>query len=365
MTQTMTQRILIVGAGAIAHHHAAAARLIPGAAILAADPSEPARTRFAEAFPEAALFETPHAMLAANPAGPRDIVIVAVPPWLHAPLATMALAAGYHVLCEKPLGRNLDEVDELLAAAAKAGRMVGDCSVRFNGQPAMARARELIAEGSIGALNLVRMVNRNPRMRPGLEYQPVSRWFLNRDKAGGGVLMDWAVYDIAMLFDVLRPTAVTIRAAWTGGVDGRDDPPAFPVDVESHAAAMMELTLGDGQVVPLLYERANGVNGPALYELSVEGRTGGLGWQWLPPYEDGGTRVTRYIDQGDKVATEVEVLPMGAHPHYHHAPLLALAERIAGRPSVSLDEAGIRFNFAVVAAVYDVAASRQPVTVRR
>ncbi|NCQ36344.1 gfo/Idh/MocA family oxidoreductase, partial [bacterium] len=59
MTQTMTQRILIVGAGAIAHHHAAAARLIPGAAILAADPSEPARTRFAEAFPEAALFETP------------------------------------------------------------------------------------------------------------------------------------------------------------------------------------------------------------------------------------------------------------------------------------------------------------------
>lgn len=359
----MTQRILIIGAGAIAHHHAAAARLVPGAAILAADPLPEARAKFADAFPEAKVFATPTAMLAAEPAGPNDVVVVAVPPWLHAPLSVQALEAGFHVLCEKPLGRNLAEVDQILAAAAKAGRMVGDCAVRFNGQPAMQRARDILDAGDLGRLNLARMVNRTPRMRPGIEYQPASRWFLNREMAGGGVLLDWSVYDLGMLFDVLHPRAATIRAAWTGAVEGRDDPPGFPVEVESHVTAMLELALPDGQRLPLLYERANGVNGPALYQLSVEGKKGGLSWQWLPPYEDGTTKLTRYVDLGGKVEPEVEVLDMGAHPHFHHAPLLAFVRRIAGLPSVALEESRMRFNFAVLAAIYEVATTGAVVTV--
>jgi predicted dehydrogenase len=358
-------RILLIGAGAISRHHAAAARLVPGATILAADPSDAARAGFAEAFPEARLFDTPEAMLADAPPGASDIVVVAVPPWLHAPMAIMALDAGFHVLCEKPMGRTEAEVDAILAAAARAGRMVGDCAVRFNGQPAMRRAREIIASGDLGRLNLVRMVNRNPRMRPGIEYQPVSRWFLSREKAGGGVLLDWAVYDLAMLFDVLRPVAVTVRSAWIGGIDGRDDPPDVPVEVESHAVAMLDLTLPDGARLPLLYERGNGVNGPPLNELSVEGTRGGLSWQWLPPYEEGLTSVTRYIDRGGKVEPEVERLPMGDHPHFHHAPLLGLVRRIAGKPSVSLDEDAIRFNFGVIAAIYRTAGTSREVTVKR
>ena len=357
----MARRVLIIGAGAIAHHHAAAARLVEGAAIWAADPSGAARAKFAEAFPEARLFESPEAMLGAEAAGPEDIAVVAVPPWLHAPMAVRALEAGFHVLCEKPLGRNLGEVEAILAAAERAGRMVGDCAVRFNGQPAARQAAEIIGQGALGRLNLARMVNRSPRMRPGIEYQPVSRWFLSREKAGGGVLLDWAVYDLSMLFDVLRPEAVTVRAAWTGGVEGRDDPPEHPVEVESHAAAMMELLLPGGARLPLMYERANGVNGPGLNELSVEGTRGGIGWQWLPPYEAGMTRVTRHVDRGGKVEAEVETLPMGAHPHYHHAPLLALAERIAGRPSASLPEGEIRFNFAVIVAIYEAAETGRPV----
>jgi predicted dehydrogenase len=356
-------RILIIGAGAIAHHHAAAARLLPGAAILAADPSPEACAKFAEAFPEAQLFDSPETMLSAAPAGPDDIVVVAVPPWLHAPLAIKALEAGFHVLCEKPLGRSLAEVDEILSTAARAGRMVGDCAVRFNGQPAMTRAREIIATGDLGRLNLARMVNRNPRMRPGIEYQPVSRWFLNREKAGGGVLLDWSVYDLGMLFDVLQPVAVKVASAWVGGVAGRDDPPEFPVEVESHVAAMLQLGLPDGSRLPLLYERANGVNGPALYELSVEGTKGGLSWQWLPPYEDGKTGVTRFVDRDGKVEPEVEAVDMGTHPHYHHVPLLSLAARIAGRPSVALEEARIRFNFATIAAIYQTAETGQSVRV--
>ena len=75
------------------------------------------------------------------------------------------------------------------------------------------------------------------------------------------------------------------------------------------------------------------------------------------------TRVTRHVDRGGKVEAEVETLPMGAHPHYHHAPLLALAERIAGRPSASLPEGEIRFNFAVIVAIYEAAETGRPVRV--
>ncbi|MCC5974172.1 MAG: Gfo/Idh/MocA family oxidoreductase [Rubellimicrobium sp.] len=355
-------RVLLIGAGAIAHHHAAAARLLPGAAILAADPSPEARAKFAEAFPEATLYDTPEAMLAAAPAGPEDIALVAVPPWLHEPMAVMAFAAGFHVLCEKPLARDLPELDRILAAGAAAGKLLGDCCIRFNAQPAMAAARDIVEGGELGPLNLVRMINRIPRMRPGVEYQPASRWFINREKAGGGVLMDWAVYDIAMLFDVLRPTAVTLRAAMTGGVEGRDDPPDHPVEVESHAAAFMELTLPGGQTVPLLYERANGVNGPQLHELSVEGRNGGLSWQWLPPYEDDTATLTRHVDAGGKVEQVVERIPMGDHPHFHHQPLLAFADRVRGLPSSALTEAEIRFRLGVIRAIYEVADGEAAVT---
>jgi len=357
-------RILIIGAGAIAHHHAAAARLLPASAILAADPAPGARESFAAAFPEARLFETPEAMLA-TAKGPDDIVIVAVPPWLHEAMTLLAFEAGYHVLCEKPLARTLPELDRMLQAAARAGRELGDCAIRFNAQPAMTRARALLAEGATGSLTLVRMVHRNPRMRPGIEYQPASRWFLDPEKAGGGVLMDWSVYDLAMLFDVLRPVAVTVEAAHMARIAGRDDPPDHPALVESHVAAMLRLTLPDGQGVPLLYERANGVNGPALSELSVEGATGGLTWQWLPPYENDHGSLTRHVDAGPRLDTVTEHLPMSGHPHFHHQPLLALAARIRGAASAALSPATLRFNFATIAAIQTTAKGGGPVTVTR
>lgn len=361
----MARRILIIGAGAISRHHAAAAQLLGDVEILVADPSAEARAGFAEAFPEATTFDDVATMLSARPAGQGDVVVVAVPPWLHAPMALQAFAAGYHVLCEKPLGRSLEEVDAILDAAAAAGREIGDCAIRFNDQPSMRRARAHLDAGELGRPNLVRMVHRIPRMRPGIEYQPASRWFLSREHAGGGVLMDWSVYDISMLFDVLRPVRATVTAAWAGGIDGRDDPPEFPVEVESHAAAMLTLELSNGARLPVFYERANGVNGPSLSELSVEGTSGGLSWQWLPPYENGTIRLTRFVDAGGKVVEEDEVLPMEGVPHFHHRPLLALIDRIDGKASPALDPDMIRFNFAVVEAIGAAARSGTGLTVGR
>ncbi len=177
--------------------------------------------------------------------------------------------------------------------------------------------------------------------------------------------MDWSVYDLAMLFDVLRPMSVTVDAAHMSRIDSRADPPDHPARVESHVTAMLRLSLPDGQTVPLLYERANGVNGPALSELSVEGMTGGLTWQWLPPYENDTAKLTRYTDAGPKLEPVTETVPMGNHPHYHHQPLIALAARIRGERSSALSPGDLRFNFATIAAIQSVAGGAAPVTVHR
>ncbi|WP_246660496.1 Gfo/Idh/MocA family oxidoreductase [Nitratireductor sp. XY-223] len=50
-----------------------------------------------------------------------DIVDICLPPHLHGPVALMALAAGKHVICEKPVAGSVAEADELMAAAERAG----------------------------------------------------------------------------------------------------------------------------------------------------------------------------------------------------------------------------------------------------
>src|SRR5262245_12138167 len=82
-----------------------------------------------------------------------DAGAIATPPHTHAALARAALAAGRHVLCEKPFARDAAEARELLAAAEKAGvgHLLGT-EFRFDaGQATMAQA---IAEGAVGAPRL-------------------------------------------------------------------------------------------------------------------------------------------------------------------------------------------------------------------
>src|SRR5271155_970576 len=73
---------------------------------------------------------------------------------LHAPQTIAALAAGKHVLCEKPTAMNPAQVEAMIAAGKAAGRHFGVAFYRrlF---PAVARARELMRAGAIGRPTLV------------------------------------------------------------------------------------------------------------------------------------------------------------------------------------------------------------------
>jgi len=81
-----------------------------------------------------------------------DIVSICTPPHLHAEIAIAALAAGKHVICEKPTALNVAEAEAMLAAAQAApGRLaIIDHELRFH--PQRLHMRQLIKEGYVGSV---------------------------------------------------------------------------------------------------------------------------------------------------------------------------------------------------------------------
>ena len=111
-----------------------------------------------------------------------DIVDICTPGNLHLPMALAALQAGKHVICEKPLANTLEEARELLGVAANASKKT---MVAFNYRrvPAVALARQLIAEGRIGKIYHWRAVYLQDWI---IDPDFPLVWRLEKDKAGSG-----------------------------------------------------------------------------------------------------------------------------------------------------------------------------------
>jgi predicted dehydrogenase len=148
-------RVAIAGAtGFIGPVHARSARLA-GAEVVGVSASSPERAREAAAhLGVQRAFDSPEALVAADGI---DVVHICTPNQLHAPLAAAALAAGKHVVCEKPLATTAAEAERLLEAAASRAHPTRVATVpfvyRYNAIVVEARAR--VAAGAIGAVRLV------------------------------------------------------------------------------------------------------------------------------------------------------------------------------------------------------------------
>ena len=368
---TTPWRIYLYGTGSIAWRHGVAAESLGHVELFAADPSQAAREALLAKFPQATVYDNAETMLASSAGRDRDIVVVAVPPWLHHSATLAAFGSKRHVLCEKPVARTEAELAEMLAAGDSAGRLFSECSFRYLGNGALDRARQLIETGGIGTLYHVRLVNRQPRSRPGIEYQPQSRWFLNKEKSGGGTIFDWGVYDMTMFFDVLRPIAATVHYAWVATPPTGADPPEHPISVETHAGAAMTLTLQSGAVIPFDYERSCGFHGEPQAIINVDGTAGGLTWQWVPTFDSAdevneggeGFKLIHYADSAGKVEAKEEEFPAFGWEDANHRPLLSFVDLIEGRDSVALSRSRLEFNFAVISAIYKSASEGKPVNV--
>ncbi len=128
-----------------------------------------------------------------------DIIDICTPNICHFEEVKTAIAAGKHVLCEKPLGISSAQANELARLAKDSGKI---CGMVFNNRhlPAAMRARELVAEGKLGEIVSFRSAylhasSTDPNKPRG--------WKQDKDICGGGVLFDLGSHAIDLLAFVL------------------------------------------------------------------------------------------------------------------------------------------------------------------
>lgn len=142
-----TIRAGFIGGGFMARVHSRAAR-VAGADLSAIASSTPER---AAAAAQILGVEHSFADAAALVGGDSDVVHICTPNATHAPLASLAIAAGKHVICEKPLATTLADARDLQAAAAQHG-VVAAVPFVYRYHPMVREARARIAAGEIGTL---------------------------------------------------------------------------------------------------------------------------------------------------------------------------------------------------------------------
>jgi xylose dehydrogenase (NAD/NADP) len=136
-----------------------------------------------------------------------------LPNSMHVPWSVRALEAGKHVLCEKPLTRRAAEVEGAFAAAERAGRLLAEAFM-WRHHPQALRLRELLDEGVIGRLRLVRASFSFP-------LREATNIRLSAD-LDGGALMDVGCYCVsgARLVTGAEPERVAgEQVLGDGGVD--------------------------------------------------------------------------------------------------------------------------------------------------
>jgi xylose dehydrogenase (NAD/NADP) len=84
-----------------------------------------------------------------------DAVYISLPNSLHCEWSLRAIEAGKHVLCEKPMSRHVEDVEEAFDAAAKNGRILMEAFM-YRHHPQTERLLQLVAEGAIGDLRVIR-----------------------------------------------------------------------------------------------------------------------------------------------------------------------------------------------------------------
>ena len=173
-----------------------------------------------------------------------DIVDICLPGHLHAVVAEAALAAGKHVLVEKPLANDVAEAESMTRAAALAGTNGVRAMVGFNYRrvPALALARELVASGRIGQVRQVRICYLQDWLTD--ESAPMT-WRLRREEAGSGVIGDLASHAVDQLLHLTGDSVESVSATTRTFVPERPGPRGVePVTVEDAAWATLQTVGG-------------------------------------------------------------------------------------------------------------------------
>lgn len=194
----------IIGTGMIARIHAHAIRGMDGGTLHSVFGRNPDAVRaLADEF--GAVVFTDLSDFLVDPE--LEIVTVCTPSGAHYEPALAALAAGKHVICEKPLEVSARRVDELIAAARGAGRCLASVlNRRFT--PAMAEFQQAVAEGRFGRITSASCYIKWFRNQA---YYDSAAWRGTWELDGGGALMNQGIHAIDALL-MLAGDVVSVRA---------------------------------------------------------------------------------------------------------------------------------------------------------
>ena len=163
-----------------------------------------------------------------------DVVSICTPPWLHHGQILAALAAGKHVVAEKPVVGSLTHLDEIVAGATEADRWVMPV-FQYRYGAGVQKVKRLVDEGVAGTA-YVAMADVAWRRRP--EYY--AGWRGTWANELGGVLLSHSIHALDLLTFVLGPVA-SVYARTAVRVN----------DVETEDCAVVALELADGSLATL------------------------------------------------------------------------------------------------------------------
>lgn len=250
-------------------------------------------------------------------AGCVDVLSIATPTTLHAPIAVAALDAGIHVLSEKPMAETGEVAQTMVDAARRNGRVLEVCfNHRRRGD--VQALKQIIDAGLLGDIYYAKAGWLRREGIPGM-----GSWFTRQAKSGGGPLMDIGVHMLDMALHLLGEPGVTAATAATYaefgprgkgasayGLNRKTDVTADDFDVEDLATAF--LRLDGGGTLLLESSWAQWIPYDQCY-VTLYGSEGGASIEWGGDPGDSYRRLNIWTEKDGVPAELKPIVPPDGH----------------------------------------------------
>jgi predicted dehydrogenase len=337
LTDGPAVRVGILGYGAIGHEHNEAIAAVEGLSLTAVCDKNPARVDAARSLaPAVAGFDDGEALLASDEV---DLVIVSTPPSSHAEWALRAIAAGKHVVVEKPFCLTTVEADEMVAAASAADRLLAVYQNRRWDADYLTLKR-LLRDRAIGDVF-------HYESFVGSYSHPCNYWHSDEEVSGGAVY-DWGSHYLDWVLDLFPQDVETV----TGSAHKR-----VWHDVTNADHSRVALRFADGVEADFIHSDLAAAMKPKWYVLGTRGAIVGrwraerviarnaVGNLVEDPLAASESPAALSVHGADGSVTSVAIAPPPAQPFHRE-----LAERLLTGAPMSVTPEGSRRNIAVMEA---------------
>ncbi len=259
-----------------------------------------------------------------------DVIYNSLPNHLHAEWTIKTVEAGKHVLCEKPLALNVDEVDAMQSAARKHGRVVAEAFM-YRHHPQTLKVQELAQNGSLGTLKLIRST---------FSFVLSHEGDVRLDPAmGGGSIWDVGCYPISYARSVVGENPLEVFGWQVAGPTGIDETFVGQMRFDHDVHAQFDCSFA----IPL------------HWFMEIVGSEGTLN---IPSPFKPETDEKIYLTRGDKTET---IKIKGQELYIGEVEDMADAILLGREPRISFDDS--RANVAVISALLESARSGKSVSI--